>query len=235
MAMLKDVVDGLKAVAEGIEHIRTVAKAIGDGKDYVKIQYPGVRDDLVAMCSEMRNTLIAIAAASAVLTHFRFTVAGRAVDWEPARFNNHLIAHKEKAARVSRSLHALRGHFHVIKDRADQLQKKAASLNLRSILLLFGIDSAGKDRQVANALRDIYDEEMQGYRLVGGLSTALQQSLQHVADALGPPGSMNPVKVSAAAALLGDYADELSALETESNYLALDLQQSIDELQDEVS
>ena len=231
MSIVKDVADALKGVAEGIEHVQTVAKAIRDGKDFLKVKHPEVRSDLVAMCTELRNTSTAVAAASAVLTHFRFTVAGSALDTEPARFNDHLIAHKEKAALVSQSLHAMRGHCHAIKEHVDRLRTRAKSLNFDRLLLLFGIDSAARDREVATALQNIYDEEIQGYQLVHLLSFALQRTLAEIANALGPSGTMLPENVPRAAALLGEYASAFSALETRSNYLALDLQQTIDALE----
>jgi hypothetical protein len=231
MSIVKEVADGIQAVSEGIQHIRTVAKAVNDGLDYLKLRHPDIQNDLAAMCAEMRNTSIAVAAASAVLTHFRFTVAGSALDSEPARFNDHLIAHKERAARVSASLQALRGHCHVIGRHVDRLRQKADSLNLGRLLLLLGIDAAEREQEVLRALGDIYNEEMQGYRLMHGLSQALQQALDDVGGALGPPGTALPQNVPAAAALLGEYADAFSALETQANYLALELQQSIDALQ----
>jgi hypothetical protein len=230
MSVIKEVADGIKAVAEGIEHIRTVAEAVNDGIDYLKLQHPEIKTDLAAMCAEMRNTSVAVAAASAVLTHFRFTVAGIALDTEPARFNDHLIAHKTKAAKISASLQNMRGHCHVIKRHVDQLRKKASSLNLSRLLLLFGIDSAKREQDFIAALEEIYDDEMQGYLLVQKLSQALQLALDDVAKTLGPPGSALPGNVPAAAALLGEYASAFSELETQSNYLALELQESIDSL-----
>jgi hypothetical protein len=131
---------------------------------------PEIQKDLAAMCIELRNTSIAVAAASAILTHFRFTVVGSALDSEPARFNDHLIAHKEKAAKVSSSLQELRGHCHVIKHHVDKLRHRADSLNLGKVLLLFGIDSAKREKELLAALQNIYDDEMQGYVLVQRLS-----------------------------------------------------------------
>lgn len=229
--MIGDVLDAIKAVAEGIDHISTVAKAVNDGIDYLKLRHPDIKSDLAVMCEEMRNTSIAVAAASAILTHFRFTVAGSALDSEPASFNDHLIAHKEKAAKVSDSLHQLRGHCHVIKTHVDRLHEKAKKLNINKILMLFGIDSSAREQEVLLSLEQIYDEEMQGYFLVSRLSRALQESLEDVGNALGPPGSMLPGNVPRAAALLGEYADAFTELETKGNYLALELQQSISALQ----
>lgn len=230
MSIVKEVADALGAVAEGIEHIRTVATAVRDGVGYVKAQHPEIQKDLEAMCIEMRNTTQAVAAASAILTHFRFTVTGTGVDSEPARFNNHWIAHKEKAAHVSDRLIAMRGHCHVIRQHADQLRRKAQGFQLTRLLQLFGIDSAEREKQVFDALEDIYNEEMQGYRLVGQLTQALQRALKEVGGALGPAGAALPQNVPVAAALLGEYADRFSRLEASCNYIALDLQESIDAL-----
>ena len=46
MGVVKDVVDSLKDVAEGIDHIRTVATAVRDGRDYLKLRHPDVRRDM---------------------------------------------------------------------------------------------------------------------------------------------------------------------------------------------
>lgn len=230
MGIVKDVADILKDVADGIQHIRTVADAVRDGKDFLKQRHPEVREDLKALCRELQNTSMALAAASAVLTHFRFTVAGSALESEPARFNDHLIAHKAKAAAVGDSLRAMRGHCHKIRAHADRLQQRRSALGLDRLLQLFGIDSVERDRKFAGALESIYDEELQSYLLVSRMTEGLRLSMDDIASALGPAGTMHPGNVPAAAAVLGEYAQAFSAIESESNFLALDLQQTIDAL-----
>jgi hypothetical protein len=230
MSLLKDVTDILKDVAEGIKHIKTIADTVRSGKEYLKHKHPEVRTDLSALCGELRNTSSAVAAASAVLTHFRFTVSGPARDTEPARFNDHLIAHKAKAAEVGRSLEAVRGHCRKIRAHAGRLQEQRKAMGLDRLLQLFGIESTGRDRTFSRALQAIYDEETQSYRLIDRLSQALQLSLNDIASALGPAGTMRPENVPAASTLLGEYAKAFGALESESKYLAQDLQESIDEL-----
>jgi cell division protein ZapA (FtsZ GTPase activity inhibitor) len=183
------------------------------------------------MCEEMRNTSIAIAAASAIVTHFRFTIAGSALDSEPARFNEHLTAHKEKAAKVAASLHKLRGHCHTIDLHLKQLRKKAESLSLDKLLLLLGINSAKREQEVVTALERISDEETQGYLLVTQLSTAVQKALEEVGNTLGPRGAWLPDNVPKAAVLLAEYAEAFGALETQANYLALELEESVIALQ----
>jgi hypothetical protein len=231
LSIVKEVADALAIVSDGIEHIQTVAKAVRDGRDFLRIQHPEVKADLAAMCEEMRNTSFAIAAASAVLTHFKFTVDGSDLDRQPARFNDYLVAHKEKAEAVSRSLHALRGHCHRIRDHAERLRDRAGSSGLDRMLQLFGIDSTDRDRAFAEALEAIYDEERQGYMLAAGLSFGVQRALVDISDTLGAGGTMHTSNVIKAASLLGEYSMIFSALQTQSNYVALDLQQTIDTLE----
>jgi hypothetical protein len=228
--MIDDVIEIIKQVAEGVDHIKTIADAVKDGRDFLKARHPEIQTDLTALCQEMQKTTIAVAAASAVLTHFRFTVSGSAVSSEPARFNEHFIAHKERAARVSISLEAMRGHCSKIREHADRLCGNLKPKKVDRLLQLFGIDSTERDRQVGRALQLIYDDEMQGHLLVNRLALGLQLSLEDIGKALGPPGQMLPENVPAAATLLGHYAQAFSGLESQCNYLALDLQQTIDAL-----
>jgi hypothetical protein len=234
MGLLHEAAEAIKGVAAGVEHVRTIATAIRDGRDYLKLTHPETARDLSAMCAEMRNTLTAIAAASAILTHFHVSVAGSAIDSKPRAFNDHLVAHKEKAQVVMISLHAMRGHCPVIKQHVERLRTRAKSLNLERLLLLFGIDSVERDRAVADSLQDLQDEEMQAYRLAGQLSLSLQLALNDISHALGLPAAVQPENVPAAAALLGAYADAFGRLESTSSYVALELQQSIDVLEGRV-
>jgi hypothetical protein len=77
--MIKDVLDAIKAVAEGIDHINTVAKAVSDGLDYLKLRHPDIKEDLAAMCHEMRNTVHQIQMSPSVpLTNVTGSGGGRA-------------------------------------------------------------------------------------------------------------------------------------------------------------
>lgn len=68
--------DAVTDVTDGIERIRTITTAVCDGEDYLMARRPQVRQKLAAICAEMQKLVTAVAAASANLTHFRFTVGG---------------------------------------------------------------------------------------------------------------------------------------------------------------
>ena len=155
MTIVAEVTDGLRLVAEGIKNLRTIHSAIKDGRKYFESRHPDVKGDLAAMCVEMRKTLQAIATASAIITHFRFTVESSVSESEPARFNNHLMAHKAQAQNAEAQLDSLRGHCSVIRDHAQKLEGKSKKANLSGMLKLFGLDSEKRENELAAALSRI--------------------------------------------------------------------------------
>lgn len=229
MTIVKEALDALKVVSEAIDNIKTISEAIRDGKEYVKTQHPEVAGDVAAMCEQMRNSLTALASASSIITHFRF-VLGDDLSAEAARFNQHLIAHKSKAEQVRQQLMSMRGHCHIIHEHADKISASAGSKGLKSVFAVFGLHSADRERQLSQALGEIYDEEMEFYRNVDAMTRALEASLAVVQTTLGPPGVLDPGKVPAAAGVLGEHAVVFADLESQCNYTALELQSSIDTL-----
>jgi hypothetical protein len=225
------VLDCLKEVAEGIEHIRKIAEAVRDGEEYLKQAHPEIRADLAALCNELTKTTLTVAAASGLLTHFRFTISGGGVDLEPARFNEHLVRYGGKAALLEMTLNSMRGQCNVIKKHADRLRKRAKSRGLNLLLLVFGIDSCAQENELAESLCRLHEDDILGYTLVQRLSHALRHSLEEVSRELGENGTMSPNNVPKAAKVLGRYADSFSKLESECNYLTLELRQSIQQLQ----
>ncbi len=75
MTMVKEVIDGLAAVAEAIENIRTISEAVREGKKYLETKHPEIKTDLQLMVDEIGKTMNVVAQASAVLTQFRFAVS----------------------------------------------------------------------------------------------------------------------------------------------------------------
>lgn len=120
MSIVKEVADGIKLLADGIDNIRKIYGAIRDGKEYLETTHPDVKTDVAAMCVEMRKTLQAIATASSIITHFRFNVSSQAIQSEPSRFNDYLMQYKTQAMNVESQLDSLRGHCHKIREHAEK-------------------------------------------------------------------------------------------------------------------
>ena len=58
----------------------------------------------------------------------------------------------------------------------------------------------------------------------------MEVTLDNIQSKLGSAGSMDPRNVAKAAQALGEYAEQFSKLESDANYAALQLQETINEL-----
>lgn len=228
MTIVKEVSDAIDLITRNINNIRTLVEACQDGGKFLKAKHPDVRDDLGAMCHEMQKTLHAIAAASAIVTHFRFTVATHAMHTEPARFNDYLMQHKSQALEVRDQLESMRGHCHIIHQHADRMKEKAGS---RGLFSLIGIDSRARADELQAALEEIYNDEIAYHMTMSAMSEAVHRALDAVQDSLGPAGAMDPTNVPDAAEVLGAHADAFAGLESTCNYEARRIQRVLDELQ----
>ncbi len=230
MAIIQEVRDAIAAVADSVDHVRTISEAIKNGRDYLKTKHPHVASDLVAMCEEMRKSSQALAAASSIVTHFQFVI-GDALAAEASRFNERLVDHKSQAETVDQQLRSMRGSCSVIEKHAEAIRKNAEPKGLTSFAAALGLHSGDREQELANALQGIYDEEMQYHSGVYAMANAVKAALKAVQDTLGPPGVIEPRKIPEAAVLLGEYAAAFAKLESDCNYNVFELQVSIDELQ----
>lgn len=229
MPIVGETLDALGAVSEAIGNVRTIAQAVRDGRDYLKTTHPEVAGDLAAMCEEMRKTALALATASSIVTHFRFVV-GDDPSGEATRFNEHFLSHKTQAERVRQHLNAMRGHCTEIRGHADAIRQGAEARGLRSLFSFLGLHSEAREDALAEALQRIYDEEMDYHQNVAAMEAAIGLSLRAVQDAMGPPGMIDPARIPDAARVLGEHAEAFARIETDANFSALDLQDSIDRL-----
>ncbi|MEO0912442.1 MAG: hypothetical protein AAFY59_05555 [Pseudomonadota bacterium] len=234
MSIIQDVQNAIADVSDSINNIQTIAEAIRTGRDYLKTQHPNVATDLATMCEEMRKSSQALAAASSIVTHFRFVTgssAGPIQANEAARFNEHLVRHKSQADALEAQLDSMRGHCSIIAKHAEKIREEAIPTGLTSLAAALGLHSAEKEEELADALSQIHNEELQYHTGVNAMAFAVKTTLGDVQNALGPAGMIDPANVPTAAALLGEYATAFAELEARCNHNALELQASIDALQ----
>ena len=230
MSIVTEVSDGIKLVTDGIENIQKIYRAVRDGKNYLITKHPQVKLEVAEMIIEMRKTLQAIAAASSLITHFRFNVSDQAVQTEPSRFNDYLMQYKAEAQHIEILLDSMRGHCHKIRHHAENMEAEAGRANLANMLKFFGLRSDEREKELSAALNRVYDEEMEFHSNVWNMRMILEKSLDDIGRKLGPPGTMDAKNVPEAAKALGEYATHFSKLESDANHAALDLQRLVDEL-----
>lgn len=231
MSIVKEVLDALDLLTESVENVQKLTTAIKSGVNYVNNAHPEARSDLIAMSQEMAKTLDALAIASSVVTRFGFTVEGKEVDKQADRFNDYYQKKVVEENALERQLDVLRGHCHVINDHAATLSKLASKKGLKNLFNLLNITSSEKEKELAERLEKIYNEEMELYLTVGKMSEAVKKAMEDVHNELGG-ATMSPSNVPKAAALLKEYRIHFNEFQSHCLAAGGDLKMVIHELTD---
>ena len=210
--MVKDVLEGLKLVADGIESVKTIAEAVKSGKDYVRTKHPEIQGDLRAMIGELGKSLLLIKRASAVLTNFRFAISSDVRGSELARFNDYFVQAKAEAQHLRDHIEDLRTHCSKIRKHAEKISGSTRS-GFVAIFTMLGLNSPKREEQLGESLHQLANEDFALANSAEKMLDCLEWALSDVQNALGEGGSMYPEKVPFAAALLAQYGPEFERLE----------------------
>jgi len=228
--MLKDILDGLKLVAEGIKNVRAIAEAVKDGEAYVRVHHPDVQATLRALLGELEKSLMLVKQASAVLTNFRFAVSTDRQSAELARFNDYFIKAKADEQYLRKNIEDLRTHCSKVRAQASLI---AGGAGVPAFLKLFGylgLRSADREKELADKLDKLAYEDFAVANSAQKMLDCLTAALKDVQDALGTGGAMYPQNVPSAAALLGQLGPAFSDMEELASDGVRDLRSVIEEL-----
>ncbi len=214
--MLKDVLDGLKMVSEGIKNVKDIAEAVRSGTNYLRAKHPDVRDDLKALVQELRKSLNVVKQASAILTNFRFAVAADARGLELARFNDYFIKSKGQAQDLRDHIEDLRTHCSKIREHAVKITGSATAPGFATLFGLLGLSSPAREAELGCKLDQLAYEDFQVANSADLMVTCLEEALKDIQNALGSGGMMRPDKIPDAAALLSQYGPPFEDMETEA-------------------
>ena len=109
MTVVNELADAIHLLAELVRDTRELADAVEDGQKFLAHEHPEAKRDLAEVLSQMQTTVEGLAGVTSVVTGFRFTTTGAAVDFEPRRFNTYVIAQKEKVAGLRGNIGNLKG------------------------------------------------------------------------------------------------------------------------------
>lgn len=228
MSTFDNVIDGIKMLSESVDNIKNIIASIKTGVDYVKRSHPDVSGDLIAMSQQMSDTLDALTMASSLVTRFSFTTAGSAVDNEPTRFNDFYRDNIGDENLLRQKIDSLRGHCHIIKTHAEALDQRASEKGLNSFLNLLNIRSSEKELELSDRLDQIYNEEMEIHLTVYTMAGVVHNAMEDVNNCLAG----NPKNISQAAALLNEYRQPFSRLQSDCLSVADDIKRLILSLTD---
>ena len=79
--------------------------------------------------------------------------------------------------------------------RAKEIAQKVDAVGSLPFPLILAQRSDGREQDLAKALQEIYDEEMEYHNGVVAMADAVKATLKAVQDELGPPGIIDPNNV----------------------------------------
>ncbi len=229
--MVKDVIDGLKLVADGIESVKTIADAVKSGKDYVTTKHPDVQNDLRLLVDELRKSLLLIKRASAVLTNFRFAVSADNQGLELARFNDYFIQSKTETQHLENHIDDLRTHCGKLREHGQRIGGEATVTGFTKVFTLLGLNSPEREKQLGEQLDKLAYGDYAVANSAAKMLYCLVTALKDVQNALGDGGAMHPENVPNAAALLAEYGPEFERTEEQAAEAVKDVRELVKELQ----
>jgi len=228
--MVRDVIDGLKLVADGVQSVKTITDAIKNGKDYVKNTHPEIQGDLRALAAELEKSLLVITRASAVLTNFWFAIATDSQGRELARFNDYFIKSKEDEAHLEEHIDDLRTHCSKVREHAGSVAKGYGVPAYVRIFRFLGLDSPEREEELAEQLVHLANEDFQVANSAQRMLKCLNSALKDVQNALGEGGAMYPENIPAAAALLAEYGPHFQKMEDRATEAVKAIRELVQEL-----
>lgn len=229
--MIKDVIDGLKLVADGIESVKTIVDAVKSGKEYVATKHPDMQNDLRLLVDELRKSLLLTKRASAVLTNFRFAVSADNQGFDLARFNDYFIQSKTEAQHLENHIDDLRTHCSKIREHAQRIGGAAGVTGFTKFFTLLGLNSPEREKQLGEQLDKLAYEDFAVANSAAKMLDCLVTALKGVQNALGNGGVMHPENVPNAAALLAEYGPEFERIEEQAAEAVKDIRELVKELQ----
>ncbi len=229
--MVKDIIAGLKLVADGIDSVNTIADAVRTGKDYVNTNHPEVRNDLRLMVDELRKSLLLIKRASAVLTNFRFAVSTDVQGLELSRFNNYFIHSKEEAHHLETHIDDLRTHCSKIREHGTKIGGEAGVTGFTRIFALLGLNSPQREQKLGQQLDQLAYEDFAVANSAEEMLDCLTSALKEVQNALGDGGTMLTENVPKAADLLLKYGPEFETTEEKAAQAVKDIRALVKQLE----
>lgn len=222
MGTLQDVFSMLGDVSKGISDIKSIISAVDEGKEYLSARYPNVKKDLGLMCREWNKTLRLIAMDASILTSFSFVMDENIAGSELRKFDDEVRKRIDISGQLRSQIHELRSHCHVIARHKERIESGTPMDNIFSAL---GIRSTDRNLQLSMLLQNLLDEEAQAFYVSNRMSQAVHDALQDIRNALGPPGKILPENLPAAADRLSEYYQKFQKLQSECNFLELQIDQ----------
>jgi len=216
--MIKDILDALKLVSDGIGNVKSILDAVKTGTNYLKTQLPQVQGDVQKLVVELGKSVNVIKQASAVLTNFRFGITTDGRSDELARFNDYFIKSKSEAQFLRDHIQDLRTHCSKVRDHAQQI---GARSNANGFVALFAsvlnLRDPVREQELSEKLDRLAFEDYEVANAADRMVASLEEALRLVQNALGTGGAMYPQNIPAAADVLAAVGPAFERIELQAS------------------
>lgn len=211
MPVITEVAEGLKLLGDVVKSTREIVKAINDGRAYLKRYHPEAEKDLSGVLAQMERAVEGLASVTAVVSSFRFVVAGDSADRLAAErdlrdLRKYLMKQSQDIATLQGRIRALKADcdkVRILRDKLDGRSKK------RSWVALLGLADkmAARSQALYSSLSTFFADDQMMIQSLSQLLKLAQDAVDEVTASLGPAATMNPDNVPLAATILGAYAE----------------------------
>lgn len=224
--MIKDILDALKLVSEGIDSVKKILDAVKTGANYLKTQHPEVQPDVQKLIAELGKSVGVVKQGSAVLTNFRFAVTTDARSNELARFNDYFIKSKTEAQFLRDHVQDLRTHCSNVRDHALRIGQRSNSNGFAALFAnVLNLQDSTRERELAEKLDRLAFEDFAVANAADRMVSSLEDALALVQNALGDRGAMYPENIPAAASVLAAVGPAFERIELQASQALRDVQQ----------
>jgi hypothetical protein len=223
--MIKDVLEALKLVTEGIKNVKSILDAVSTGAKYLKTQHPDVQNNVQSLITELGKSVGVIKQASAVLTKFRFAVTTDGRSDELARFNDYFIKSKAEAQFLRDHIEDLRTHCSKVRDHANQIGARSNANGFTALFAsVLNLRDPAREQELSQKLDRLAFEDFEVANAAERMVATLEKALTLVQDALGSGGAMYPQNIPAAADVLGAVGPAFEKIELQASQTLHDVQ-----------
>ena len=225
MALVSEIADVIRMLAEVVKNTREIADAVNDGRKFLASRHPEAQQDFSDLLGQMQRTVEGLAEVTKVISGFRFVSDERAVDRqtadrELARFNDYVIEQKTDIAKLKNRIRELKADCEKVRALRDKLDARTETRSWGSMFGLFGAKAQQRALELHGSLSSFYADDQRMIDLFRQTLELAENGIKDVENALGPPGMASPYNVPAAAAILRTYAVLFDAPQSELHRLA---------------
>lgn len=232
MTIVREIADALQMLGSVVDDTRSVVKAVNDGREYLERHHKGAASDFAELLEQMKITVEGLAAATGVVTGFRFVVGSdHAQERDLARFNEYVVQERKKIVRLQGNIRKLKADCSRIGELRDALNKRVDESSWSSGWGLLGEKRKARREELASTIGVFYADDEVMIDTIQQILRLAQKALSDVNRSLGEAGVARPHNVPRAAKMLGMYAAMLEEPQQQLDDLVEGMSKAAAELQ----